>query len=90
MNWKAGDRAIVNFPESPNGHHGKETTILRVGVSVRGEYVGYEVDLPAHLSQDFFFCVYEYHELKPIYDGNEKVSWESMKDIYQPSPVVTI
>lgn len=27
-------------------------------------------------------------QLAPAYDGNEKVSWESMKDLWQPNPEI--
>ena len=78
-NWQPGDRAVIDCPIESR-HHGEECTILRTGVFVEcieGNYVGCEVDIPCISNSDYEFCIFENHELKPIYDGNETVSWES-------------
>jgi hypothetical protein len=46
---------------------------------------GYHVDLPnAHVGHTSCFAWYMPWALEPVYDGDEKSSWEALKDIYNP------
>ncbi len=93
--FKAGDRVRVIAKDSL--HFGEECTVVadarftrridgRTGERMTASWV-YEVDLTSQ-SQLGLACAYTEDQLKPIYDGNETVSWESC--IWQPAPVVTI
>lgn len=45
------------------------------------------IDQSLKTNKGFFIDHVGEKQLKPIYDGNEKVSWESMKDIWQPDTI---
>ena len=74
--FSVGDRARINYPSSTL--HGRECTIVSNGlvppVAGPASYVGYRIDLFCTCGCGVQ-CTFEPHELIPIYDGNEKVSW---------------
>lgn len=89
--FNVGDRVRVNHPGSLA--HGRETVVTETGARewaiCEGYYVGYRVDIPMGRYRNKkcigTHCVFEAHELIPIYDGNEKVSWSSC--VWQPNQV---
>ena len=91
MKHKIGDRVRVNCPGSVI--NGLETTIVSGphfdevydcnGLPL--ECLNYVIDHPRIHG---FAPAFEPHELIPIYDGNEKTSWEDMKEIWSPLEVV--
>ena len=91
MNWKPGDRAIINCPTS--NAHGKETVVLTAccvrGFANEGPYVGHEVS--AKHSCTGLNLIFEPHELKPIdddYDGHQVTTWDELEDIWTPGVTV--
>ena len=75
--FRVGMKVRVNCPESPSGHHGKETVISAlsvIGSCFGRSYVGHEVALLSLMGQT---CVYEPHELIPILDRPELVEWSA-------------
>lgn len=79
-----GQRVRVNCPESENGYHGRETVVLRVGVTIAcrygyWRYTGIETDLPNRTdSGDYIpLCVYEPHHLEPLLPPPQLADWDS-------------
>jgi len=94
-NWQPGDRAIYTRPCSECC--GLEVTIVgpignheASSITGLGAFSGYRFDpgFPPTHKNGYWAGPTKY--FRPIYDGNETVSWESMKKIWVPSPVVTI
>ena len=86
--FKTGDRCIiVNTPFS--NLNGKKVTIESDGELMYNEFnlngaIIYAVDIfLARIDPCDFVGVAEQY-LRPIYDGDEKSSWEDMKDLWEP------
>ena len=92
MKFKSGDLVrVVNCPWWP--HHGKVTRTLRPAtchINYNGDVgPGWYLDLTPTPPCVSVKCP-EIH-LEPIgYDGNQKTSWEDMKDIWQPKELVRV
>jgi len=92
MNWKPGDRAICITPGSRIC--GLEVTIVsglrHGGTELNGHYRGqhdkYTIDPGFPPPYRNHWCAWP-ENLKPIYDGNETVSWESC--VWKPNVVTT-
>ena len=85
MKHKVGDRVRVDCPGSDV--NGLECTVTAVGVTGcrRGiGFIGCEVDIPKLNGTRFPYCVFKDEWLIPLYDGNEKTSWEDIKEIWSP------
>ena len=84
-------RVVVNIPEYPEAL-GTEARIVNVGVEAwaarLGDFVGCELDfvvIGVKFRMPGLLVVPDDH-LEPIlYDGNQLVSWESMKDLWTPA-----
>ena len=87
MNWKPGDRAIVNYPSG--FVHGMVVTVtsdlMLISCPINGTYMGHEIDVPqpGHPGQSLAF---EPHELRPIDDGNELGSWSDC--VFKPKELI--
>lgn len=75
VKFNVGDRVRVDYPLSR--HHGKETVVTSelkwIGVGPINFY-GHDVDIRC-LSMPGECCSFEPHELIPLYDGHQTVSW---------------
>ncbi len=87
MNWKPGDRAIVNLPRSDN--HGAECTVIATGLTcgtttLRRHHDGVKVDLmPSRevleVRPHQTHAVFLPHHLIPVddeYDGLGVTTWD--------------
>jgi hypothetical protein len=91
VKFNIGDRVRVNCPTSLLGYHGRETVVIGIHTNKRTHHrhgivsapLFYQVDLPS--TRVGAMILYRPHELEPIYDGNEKVSWSSC--VWQPNQV---
>ena len=85
MNWQPGDRALIiddgNVWDCGKKMIGMTCTLVCWDCVERA----WNLNIDGVNDKNW---VADESALRPIYDGNETVSWESMKDIYQPSPVV--
>ena len=88
MNWKPGDRAIIGSVDRHTHMRGEECTLIEhlghvdtneiAAASGAGFYINdaWKVD-----TSDGHYAIAT-HCLRPIYDGNEPVTWESCE--WQP------
>ena len=87
MTHKVGDRVRVEYPLSPV--HGQIVIVVACEASAWsedvGDFIGYAIDRHKRNGRPF---IYEDHELIPIYDGNEKTSWEDC--VWQPKELVRV
>lgn len=81
MNWKPGDRAIIGPVDRLRHMRGEECTLLEYVGKKRGKEGWYVTNAWSVETSNGKFFVAE-HRLRPIYDGNEPVTWESC--VWQP------
>lgn len=91
--FKVGDRVRIIL--RGNWNYGKHATVteivdapLRIGNGfVCGACHKLDVDGVGTRNKSGEFIAYFAENLEPLYDGDEKSSWEAMKDIWQPKGV---
>ncbi len=91
MNWKIGDRCIIDCPGSRV--HGQETTIVSIderGHCWRdGDFIGAGVDIH-HETWSSGHGVFEYKNLRPIPDDNSRklVKWSECP--FKPKELISV
>lgn len=92
MNWKPGDRALCITPGS--NICGLEVTVMSglqfdLAIEIDGSvgFSSHHIVEPDICERDFIWVASPRH-LKPIYDGNQKSSWEDCA--WTPDEVVTL
>ena len=88
MNWKVGDRCIIDCPHSMV--HGQQTAILQTGAEgfhFGAPFIGYEVDIRCPKGYPWEFAIFEGCNLSPIPDDHARTKTKWRECPWQPEKV---